>query len=657
MIPVAYDNTNSSSWDQRDYLKIGLWISRGIGFTDSNRNPLYPLLLAPLATRDVRYFTMAKCVSLGIGCMGLVMTYYIARKYVGSVSALAVASLLMLNREYRYAAAHVDTEILLTPLFFAAWHSCCEALRSTVLGQDKGRCATIAGVLAGLAYLAKGTGLLIPAVFFGTLILLRGAKWLGNRRIWFFVLGFIVVALPLWAYHLLEHGNPLYNINTTHYMWNDSWEENFTYDLAELPTLFTYLQTHTVANAWERLSNGLRVAPTQWYRAIELAPLPLQPQLGATVVVGLGILVLIGVFKHAHDSWKGRGGHFVFSLSGILVYIVLFAWYHPISASPRFVLPWVPVLYLAPVWLLRRLVRVYRGWWEAGLLGLSTAAIIGTSVCGIDHLSLFRSMPTHDQEATKEDARFMGEILQRTSPGDNVVIGPSHLLPDWLAFDRNILLIPHTRQNWPTFQTWIIDRNAEYVVLDEELWERRRQLLGDFWVLTDQGLVAEETPPGWSLVVPTQYPCRVCLFHVDSAVLAPETVMDVVYEDEISLLGYTLDPRIPQAGSPLTLTLYWELEQALEETTQVFVHVLDSEGRLAAQHDGNLAVDLYYYPDEQLLAGTRLRDDHTLPALPPGSYVIHVGLYRWETQQRLAVTSPRECLSEQYLQLLDVELR
>jgi hypothetical protein len=656
VIPISHANTNSADWDQRGYLKIGLWISRGIGFTDGSKNPLYPLALAPLASRDFRYFTMAKYVSLGIGCIGLVTTYHVARKYVGRVGALTVVSLLMLNRQYRFAAAHVDTEILLTPLFFAAWHKCCETLRTAAARQNSTKSTIIAGILAGLTYLAKGTGLLLPMMLFGTLVLLHGVTWLSNRIIWLFLLSFVVVSLPLWGHNLLWHGNPLYNVNTTHYMWNDSWEEHLTYDPAELPTLFTYVQTHTVDDAWERLSNGLRIAPVQWYGAVELDSLSPAPQAGGIAVAGLGVLVLGGVLKQVHGEWESRKGCFVFSLCGIVGYAVLFAWYHPISTSPRFVLPWVPVLYLASVWLILRLVRSYGDWANVGLTGLAAMAIIGTSAPGIQHLSMFGSMPAHDQEAAEDDARFMSEILRRTSPGDNVAIGPSHSLPFWLAFDRGILGVPHARQNWPSFQSWITDREVEYIVLDEELWNRRRRLFGDFWSLTEQGLVAKETPPGWSLVVPTQYPCRVCLMQVDKQVLIPETTVDVLYEDRIALLGYTLEPKIPQRGSSFSLTLHWKLAQPLTETTHVFVHVLDSEVHLAAQNDSCLALDFHYYPDEQLLAGTRIRDDHPLPALPPGDYSIHVGLYRWETQQRLAVTSPIDQNSEQYLRLLTLKV-
>lgn len=165
VLPMAYANTNSSDWDQGDYLKIALWISEGGAFSDGNRNPLYPLILAPLATRSMTFFTTAKLLSVAIGCVGLAIAASVARQHVGIAGALATTALLANNIEYQIAAAHVDVEVLLAPLFFLAWHLC-GRMMTEFASDHQPRVNTVlaAGAVTGLSYLAKGTGLLIVPI-------------------------------------------------------------------------------------------------------------------------------------------------------------------------------------------------------------------------------------------------------------------------------------------------------------------------------------------------------------------------------------------------------------------------------------------------------------------------------------------------------------
>ena len=112
---------------------------------------------------------------------------------------------------------------------------------------------------------------------------------------------------------------------------------------------------------------------------------------------------------------------------------------------------------------------------------------------------------------------------------------------------------------------------------------------------------------------------------------------NVRFGDEIALLGYARfgDAR---AGNSLPVTLYW---QALAKPTHdytVFVHLLDSDGKVVAQIDAQPRGGAY--PTSIWDAGEIVRDDYALklPAdLAPGSYCIELGLYEYPRLARLPV--------------------
>jgi hypothetical protein len=114
--------------------------------------------------------------------------------------------------------------------------------------------------------------------------------------------------------------------------------------------------------------------------------------------------------------------------------------------------------------------------------------------------------------------------------------------------------------------------------------------------------------------------------------------MTTSFGTQIALLGYDLAPPEPEPGSSLHLALYWQAQAEMEQDYTVFVHLLDAEGRLVAQHDGQPGGgDLL---TSSWVRGEVIADEHPLgldPNLPTGSYRLEVGLYLWPTMERLPV--------------------
>lgn len=111
-----------------------------------------------------------------------------------------------------------------------------------------------------------------------------------------------------------------------------------------------------------------------------------------------------------------------------------------------------------------------------------------------------------------------------------------------------------------------------------------------------------------------------------------------LFEHEIRLLGYSIEKTTYHPGETLTLTLFWQPLRTIQPNLVVFVHLLDSQGNLVAQHDS--PPDQGRRPTPFWQPGEVVVDKHpiVLPAhLPPGRYTLTVGMYDWPGLQRLPV--------------------
>lgn len=105
------------------------------------------------------------------------------------------------------------------------------------------------------------------------------------------------------------------------------------------------------------------------------------------------------------------------------------------------------------------------------------------------------------------------------------------------------------------------------------------------------------------------------------------------FGNEITLLGYTLEPRELAPGDTLTLTLYWQPQHPLSRDYQVFAQALDDAYNVWGSQDG---------VGPGWTSGEVVRDMRHItlrPDTPPGSYPIQVGLFHSETG-RLPVIAP-----------------
>lgn len=109
---------------------------------------------------------------------------------------------------------------------------------------------------------------------------------------------------------------------------------------------------------------------------------------------------------------------------------------------------------------------------------------------------------------------------------------------------------------------------------------------------------------------------------------APAIPINKTFGGIITLDGAALTPVEPMRGDVLAITLFWRTEQPISKRYKVFLHLLDSNGKIAAQRDsepgGGAAITTTWK------SGIQIVDQHGLsinPTLSSGEYRLIVGLY------------------------------
>jgi hypothetical protein len=127
--------------------------------------------------------------------------------------------------------------------------------------------------------------------------------------------------------------------------------------------------------------------------------------------------------------------------------------------------------------------------------------------------------------------------------------------------------------------------------------------------------------------------------------------------DLISLVGYEAVDEAIAPGQILRLSLFWEaIDDPLDDYV-VFANLLDSEGKVAAQHDGQPVGGLR--PTATWVVGETVRDNHGLLiplGTPSGAYQLVAGMYLPASGQRLPVSGAMERIAGDAILLGTVEV-
>ncbi|HEM62417.1 MAG TPA: hypothetical protein ENO24_09010 [Chloroflexi bacterium] len=127
----------------------------------------------------------------------------------------------------------------------------------------------------------------------------------------------------------------------------------------------------------------------------------------------------------------------------------------------------------------------------------------------------------------------------------------------------------------------------------------------------------------------------------------PARGIEARFGDSISLLGFTIDGQKAEPGQMLRVKLFWKAEDSVGEDYKVFVHLLDAEGQVVAQHDGRPVGGLNR--TTEWVKGQATVDKHGILIpweVSPGPYQLAVGMYDGDTGRRLSVSAEGQVVGD-----------
>jgi 4-amino-4-deoxy-L-arabinose transferase-like glycosyltransferase len=108
--------------------------------------------------------------------------------------------------------------------------------------------------------------------------------------------------------------------------------------------------------------------------------------------------------------------------------------------------------------------------------------------------------------------------------------------------------------------------------------------------------------------------------------------------DRVTLQGYGLSSTELEPGDVLDLSLRWQAQTHILQSYSAFVHLVDAQGRMWAQHDGAPLNALH--PTTHWVEGEIISDPRELAlpqGVPEGRYRLQAGMYLPETMEHLPV--------------------
>lgn len=382
-------NTDITDTDQGAYIKQAIQMRESdfTYVTGRNRMPMYPGLLALFMdkgaleeirktapsnkafykTASLEFFDTGKRINIALGLItaifaGAVFFRRFPWHHALNLTLLAAFTVLV------FKAGHVQAEILYYLLTFAVFLMCWR-----LFFRPSWWLALVAGGLLGVAHLTKASvlpGLLVVAVFLPLDALWR--RWKTGQSptralvaTAIVVLAFLAAVYPYIATSKQIFGRYFYNVNSTFYMWCDSWTEatSRTRDAGDrkgwpdlpadqLPSFSNYVKTHTAGQIAWRIVKGISVVFNSMmfsygYLWICVAYLATATALAAWK------------WRLTLRLWQRRPFPFLALLAYFCGYYLLVAWYSPIINGNRFILGlFLPFLFaisavivaLAPRW-------------------------------------------------------------------------------------------------------------------------------------------------------------------------------------------------------------------------------------------------------------------------------------------------------------------
>ena len=352
-------NSSFRTSDQNAYMEITeKAVETNFRYTGTrSQMPLYPYVQALFYRSDMgenALFAQGKTLNIILSLLLLGGIFGIAKAFF-PLRRTAIITLISTVSLFIFKAPYFQSELLYYFLSFLGFLGIAKMLVKPTL-----KLGGLTGLVLGLAQLTKASILPTMLAFSAVFLLQQGILFLFEKRVdkkekckkvktattsfVITLLSFTLVLLPYLTESKEKYGHYFYNVNSTFYIWYDSWDEAVT-DTAkygyrehypnlppdEIPNLKNYLREHSIKQISTRFFTGLNT---------ELI-LILYPYSKINYLFLYGILlVILFIQKHNMQIIKRLLLQYwaviIFTVLFVTGYLTLYAWYSPFAGGTRF---------------------------------------------------------------------------------------------------------------------------------------------------------------------------------------------------------------------------------------------------------------------------------------------------------------------------------
>jgi hypothetical protein len=332
---------------------------------ERNRMPLYAgfqaLFYSPSMSDD-EFFVVGKTRNIYLSLALLAALALILSRYLAPLPATNLI-LIVAFGYFVFKAGYVQSELLFYFLFFIAFLFLFEILARDLEPWGLFWRAAAAGTAAALAHLTKAAMLPLVAIFL-IVLSMDALAWRrsGSRRTWsrlaaaaVVAAAFLAVLSPYIRTNKRVFGQYFYNVNTTFYVWYDTWPQASIgtikhgdgvgwpdMPVEELPSASRYWREHTVGQIGRRIAAGLwdmvdRSYRTYWYFTY------------VAIYLAFAVALLLKRRTAWVDLARAHPAALMFLVAYALAYLIGIAFYEPVSGTgnSRFLLAHIlPLLFV-----------------------------------------------------------------------------------------------------------------------------------------------------------------------------------------------------------------------------------------------------------------------------------------------------------------------
>jgi len=373
MEQLLYVNTDMRSTDQGAYMNYARRMHDS-GYTvmgNRNRMPVYPFLQSLFYSTDMdtkTFFMNGKTINLALSlfllaCLAMIFNHFFDRLHAFNLLLIVAFSVFI------FKAGWFQAELLFYFLNF-----CLFLLFWRLLKKTSWQLAVLTGIVAGLAHLTKASilpGLIIFLVSAGAKwgwIAIRKRKYSSDDVVsrefshfeTYYPLFAIVIVASCFLITVFPYindskrvfGHYFYNVNSTFYIWYDSWDQakhgtrahgdrigwpNMPAD--KVPSMSKYFREHSLREATRRLVEGAREVMKGVVHSYGYFKY---------CVIYLSFLVLV-MASYRQKICRGFSENiflYFFLASYFGCYCLLYFWYAPIVSGNRLILSlFVPLMF------------------------------------------------------------------------------------------------------------------------------------------------------------------------------------------------------------------------------------------------------------------------------------------------------------------------